>query len=34
VPGERREPDGLLPLHLFGSVQFNARDRYLVIQPR
>jgi predicted aspartyl protease len=34
VPGERREPDGLLPLHLFASVQFNARDRYLVIQPR
>jgi hypothetical protein len=34
VPGERREPDGLLPLHLFASVQLNARDRYLVIQPR
>jgi predicted aspartyl protease len=34
VPGERREPDGLLPLHLFASVQFNARDRYLVVQPR
>ena len=34
VPGERREPDGLLPLHLFASVQFNARDRYLVIQAR
>lgn len=33
VPGERREPDGLLPLHLFASVQFNARDRALVIQP-
>ena len=34
VPGARREPDGLLPLHLFASVQFNARDRYLVIQSR
>jgi hypothetical protein len=34
VPGERRESDGLLPLHLFASVQLNARDRYLVIQPR
>jgi len=34
VPGARREPDGLLPLHLFASVQLNARDRYLVIQPR
>jgi predicted aspartyl protease len=34
VPGERREPDGLLPLHLFASVQLNASDRYLVIQPR
>ena len=34
VPGERHEPDGLLPLHLFASVQLNARDRYLVIQPR
>lgn len=34
VPGERREPDGLLPLHLFASVQINAPDRYLVIQPR
>jgi predicted aspartyl protease len=34
VPGERREPDGLLPLHLFASVHLNARDRYLVIQPR
>jgi hypothetical protein len=33
VPGERREPDGLLPLHLFASVQLNARERYLVIQP-
>ena len=34
MPGERREPDGLLPLHLFASVQFNAAERYLVIQPR
>jgi predicted aspartyl protease len=34
VPGERREPDGLLPLHLFASVQFNALERSLVIQPR
>jgi hypothetical protein len=34
VPGARREPDGLLPLHLFASVQLNARHRYLVIQPR
>lgn len=34
VPGERREPDGLLPLHLFASVHFNASERYLVIQPR
>ena len=34
VPGERREPDGLLPLHLFASVKFDARERYLVIQPR
>ena len=34
VPGARREPDGLLPLHLFASVQINARERYLVIQPR
>lgn len=33
VPGERREPDGLLPLHLFASAQLNARDRSLVIQP-
>jgi hypothetical protein len=34
VPGARREPDGLLPLHLFASVHFNAPDRYLVIQSR
>jgi predicted aspartyl protease len=34
VPGERREPDGLLPLHLFASVQLNAADRYLVVQTR
>lgn len=34
VPGERRGADGLLPLHLFGSVQLNAQERYLVVQPR
>ena len=34
VPGASREPDGLLPLHLFASVQLNARDGYLVVQPR
>jgi hypothetical protein len=26
--------DGLLPLHLFGSVFFNNRDGYLLIEPR
>jgi hypothetical protein len=28
------EPDGLLPLHLFAQVSFNARQLSLVIQPR
>ena len=28
------EPDGLLPLHLFAQVSFNARERSLVIWPR
>ena len=27
-------PDGLLPLHLFAQVSFNARELSLVIQPR
>jgi hypothetical protein len=27
------DPAGLLPLHLFASVSFNARRRSLVIQP-
>jgi hypothetical protein len=27
-------PDGLLPLHLFASVEFNAPTRSLVIRPR
>jgi hypothetical protein len=26
--------DGLLPLHPFGSVYFNADQRHLVVQPR
>lgn len=27
------EGDGLLPLHLFASVSFNAREQYLVLRP-
>ena len=28
------EGDGVLPLHLFASVSFNARDGYLLLRPR
>jgi hypothetical protein len=31
--GEVVEGDGLLPLHLFDSVSFNADDRYIVLRP-
>ncbi len=27
------EGDGLLPLHLFASVSFNAREQCLVLRP-
>ena len=30
--GDRAEADGLLPLHIFGSVSFNCRDGYLVVR--
>lgn len=33
-PGGGAEPDGLLPLHQFAQVSFNARERSLVIRPR
>ena len=32
--GNRLEGDGLLPLHLFDSVSFNARDKQLTIRAR
>ena len=32
--GDAREGDGLLPLHLFDSVSFNPRERYLTIRAR
>jgi predicted aspartyl protease len=32
--GDAREGDGLLPLHLFDSVSFNARERHLTIRAR
>ena len=32
--GNRHEGDGLLPLHLFDSVSFNARDKQLTIRLR
>jgi hypothetical protein len=31
---EGEDGDGLLPLHQFGSVFFNNRDGYLLIEPR
>jgi hypothetical protein len=33
-PADALEGDGLLPLHLFDSVSFNARDGYIVFRPR
>ena len=32
--GDAREGDGLLPLHLFDSVSFNAHERHLTIRAR
>jgi hypothetical protein len=34
APGAQDGPDGLLPLHAFASVSFNARQLSLVIRPR
>jgi hypothetical protein len=31
--GDLLEADGLVPLHLFDSVSFNAREGYIVLRP-
>lgn len=31
-PDDRMAPDGLLPLHLFASVTFDARERWLILR--
>ena len=31
-PDDAVEGDGLLPLHLFASVTFNARESYLIVR--
>jgi hypothetical protein len=33
-PIDPSEGDGLLPLHIFASVSFNARERYITIRAK